>query len=97
MCIRDSGKEVSGFYDIEAPTFAIKHGPPWLTINPNTGELSGTPDAAGMADIEVIAVIDRENRKLDDATLKWGNEKVLSTAVERVGVATQEFAIEVSK
>jgi len=50
-----------------------------------------------MADIEVIAVIDRENRKLDDATLKWGNEKVLSTAVERVGVATQEFAIEVSK
>jgi hypothetical protein len=91
------GKEVSGFYDIEAPTFAIKHGPPWLTINPNTGELSGTPDAAGMADIEVIAVIDRENRKLDDATLKWGNEKVLSTAVERVGVATQEFAIEVSK
>ena len=26
----------------------------------------------GKVEIAIVAVIDRENRKLDDATLKWG-------------------------
>jgi hypothetical protein len=92
-----NGKEVASFYDIEKPRFSIRRGPAWLTINPETGELSGTPDAAGKADIAIVAVIDQENRKLDDATLKWGNEKVVSHAVERVGEATQTFVIDVSR
>jgi hypothetical protein len=47
--------------------------------------------------VEVTAALDREVRKLDVPTLSWGNEKVISTAVERVGTATQRFTITVSK
>jgi hypothetical protein len=92
-----NGKEIPSFYDIETPKFALQQGPKWLKINAETGELSGMPDATGKAEIAVVAVIERENRKLDDDTLKWGNEKVVSNAVERVGEAVQRFVIDVSR
>ncbi len=41
--------------------------------------------------------IDREVRKLDEPTLKWGDEKVISTGTERVGAAGQKFVIEVAQ
>jgi hypothetical protein len=37
--------------------------------------------------------IERNVRTLDEKTLAWGNEKVLSTSTERVGAATQKFVI----
>ena len=40
-------KETANFWDIEKPKFAIEKGPAWLKIDPTTGMLSGTPDAAG--------------------------------------------------
>ena len=43
----------------------------------------------------VTAQIEREVRKLDEPTLKWGNEKVLSVVKEPVGTATQKFVIDV--
>jgi len=43
----------------------------------------------------VTVTLTREVRTLDEKALAWGNEKVLSTAVERVGTATQEFVINV--
>ena len=86
---------MSGYFDIEKPKFAIEQGPAWLKIDAATGVLSGTPDAAGKVEVAVTATIDREVRKLDERALAWGNEKVLSTATERVGVATQRFLVEV--
>jgi hypothetical protein len=65
--------------------------------NPVTGLLSGTPDAAGKVDVAVTVTIDREVRKLDDGTLGWGIEKVVSTSTERVGSATRRFSIEVGR
>jgi hypothetical protein len=41
--------------------------------------------------------IDQDVRTLDDATLGWGNEKVVSTSTERVGSATRRFSIEVGR
>jgi hypothetical protein len=90
-----AGQQVSGYFDIEKPKFALASGPAWLKIDQATGVLSGTPDAAGKVNVEVTVTIDREVRKLDERTLSWGNEKVLSTSTERVGAATQKFAIEV--
>jgi hypothetical protein len=87
--------QVSGYFDIEKPVFALQHGPAWLKIDEATGLLSGIPDVAGKEEVTVTATIDREVRKLDEKVLVWGNEKVLSTATERVGSATQQFVIEV--
>jgi len=91
------GKETANFWDIEKPKFAIKEGPAWLKIDPATGLLSGTPDAAGKVDVAVTVTIDQEVRKLDDSRLGWGVEKVISTSTERVGSATRRYSIEVSR
>src|SRR5262249_50504755 len=91
------GKETANFWDIEKPRFAIDQGPAWLKIDPATGTLTGTPDAPGKVDVAVTVTIDQEVRKLDDATLGWGNEKVISTSTQRVGTATRRFSIEVGR
>ncbi|HTK74384.1 MAG TPA: Ig domain-containing protein [Gemmataceae bacterium] len=90
-------KETANFWDVEKPMFAIAEGPAWLKIDPTTGLLSGTPDAAGKVDVAVTVTIDQEVRKLDDGPLGWGIEKVLSTSTERVGSATRRYSIEVSR
>ena len=88
-------EQVSGYFDIEQPRFVLERGPAWLKMDEDTGVLSGTPDVAGKAEVKVAALVEREVRNLDEKTLAWGNEKVLSTRVERAGAATQEFVIEV--
>jgi hypothetical protein len=90
------GRQVSGYFDIEKPRFTLAQGPAWLRIDEATGVLSGTPDVPGKADVTVTVAIDRQVRKLDEAVLRWGNEKVLSVDRERVGVATQKFVIDVA-
>jgi hypothetical protein len=91
-----NGRETMSFWDIERPRYALTQGPAWLKIDEATGVLSGTPDAAGKFPVVVTATIDREARKLDGPALSWGAEKVVSSAQERVGVATQKFTIEVA-
>jgi hypothetical protein len=88
-------QQVSGYFDIEKPKFALDRGPAWLKIDEATGVLSGIPDAAGKVEVAVTATIDREVRKLDEKALVWGNEKVLSTTTERVGTTTQKFVMDV--
>jgi hypothetical protein len=84
---------VSGYFDIEKPAFDLEQGPAWLQIDPATGMLSGTPDRAGRFEVVLAARIERNLRTLDEKTLTWGNEKVLSTSTERIGAATQHFVI----
>lgn len=88
---------VANFWDVEKLTFALAKGPDWLRIDGATGILSGTPPAAGTFEVEVTAALDREVRKLDGDTLAWGNEKVLSSGVDRVGTASQRFTLTVEK
>jgi hypothetical protein len=89
--------QVSGYFDIERPKFTLQHGPPWLKLDEATGVLSGIPDTSGKVEVAVTAAIDRELRRLDEKVLVWGIEKVLSTATERVGIATQQFVIDVQR
>ena len=90
-----NGNQTQNFWDIEKPEFTLEDGPAWLKLDAATGVLSGTPDAAGRAEVAVTAIIDREVRKLDDTRLGWGQEQVIGTVTERVGAATQEFVIDV--
>jgi hypothetical protein len=86
---------VSSYWDIEHPVYAIASGPAWLKIDPATGVLSGTPDAAGRAEVVVTATTNREVRHLDPGSAGWGVDKLVSTSTERVGTDTQRFTIEV--
>jgi hypothetical protein len=88
-------EQVSGYFDIEKPRFTLDQGPAWLKIDESTGVLSGTPDVVGKVEVAVTARLEREVRNLDEKVLVWGNEKVLSTRIERVGAATQTFVIAV--
>ena len=91
--IRTSTRMPMTFWDVEEPTFSLEQGPEWLRIDPATGELSGTPDAPGKAEVVVIATIEVEVRKLDERILTWGREKVLEVTTEKVGSATQQFVL----
>jgi hypothetical protein len=91
------GRQTSGYFDIEKPRFTLAQGPAWLRIDEATGVLSGTPDVSGRTDVAITVTIDRQVRKLDEAVLRWGGEKVLSMEAERVGEATQKFVIDVVK
>lgn len=91
-----AGKETTNFWDVERPRFSIERGPAWLTIDKQTGRLSGTPDAAGKSDVMISVTLERELRRLDGDALKWGVEKIVSSGTERVGTATQSFVIDVT-
>ncbi len=93
---RNRGESGMGFWNIEQPKFALDRAPAWLKIDQATGALSGTPDAAGEAEVAVTALIDREVPQLDENILSWGNYKVVGTSTERIGTATQRFVIKVS-
>jgi hypothetical protein len=91
------GRDTAGYWDIEKLKFVLDKGPDWLQLDPETGVLSGTPSAAGSYEVKLSVTIEREDRKLDPDVLAWGNEKVLSTSVERAGTATETFTIAVGK
>jgi hypothetical protein len=91
------GNQVTGYFDIEKPKFALAQGPTWLKIDEATGVVSGIPEAAGRAEVMVTATIDRQVRLLDEKALVWGREKVLSTTTKRIGTATQKFVIDVQE
>jgi hypothetical protein len=83
------------FHDIERPTFALVRGPKWLSIDAESGLLSGTPTQAGSYEVAVRATIERRVRRLDEPMLIRGREKLLEETTERVGTSTQRFVIEV--
>ena len=90
------GRTLTGFWDIEEPSFTLKKGPAWLSIDGATGVLSGTPDAPGRAAVEVAVTLSREELELDPNALSWGQHKVTGTHTKTLGPATMEFGIEVA-
>ncbi len=89
------GKETMNYWDVERLRFEIAQGPRWLIIDPVTGFLSGTPDRSGTTEVILSVKLERNVRRLDEAALKWGIEKIVSSGTETVGSANQRFVIEV--
>jgi hypothetical protein len=90
-----NGKETMSFWDIERPKFTLLSGPAWLKIDERSGRISGTPNAVGTVEFEVQITLEREDRKLDEALLKWGQEKVLASNTDKVGSVKERIKIEV--
>lgn len=90
------GKETMGFWDVERPRLTLQQGPSWLRVDNSKGTLSGTPDRPGRFDAVISVTLERDARRLDEAALRWGIEKVISSGTERVGRASQSFTIEVT-
>ena len=85
--------QVSGYFDIEKPKFALIRGPAWLMIDEATGALSGTPDAKGKVQVTVAATIDRQVRKLDEKALKALNARVEKYQASAKITGTPTFVI----
>ena len=90
-----NGKETMNFWDVERLRFEIERGPRWLAIDRSNGLLSGTPDQTGETEVVVSVTLERDVRLLEEASLKWGIEKVVSSVSEKAGNASQRFVIEV--
>jgi hypothetical protein len=90
------GREVRAFFEMESPKYTIVTGPEWLKLDPATGMLSGRPVAAGKYEVSILATIEREQRKVDESALVWGNYKVLGTAIEKLAGTPQRFTIDVA-
>lgn len=91
-----NGQAVSAFWDIEEVRYVLDKAPAWIRLDEKTGLLSGIPDAPGKIEVAVKAVITHPDRKLDESTLSWGNEKVVSEASRTIGSASHQFIIEVA-
>jgi hypothetical protein len=88
-----AGREVMNYWDVEQPQFEIEQGPKWLTIDRDTGHLSGTPEAVGQVKIVVAVKLHCAERTLDPGQLQWGVEKMVRAEVRIVGTARQSFVI----
>lgn len=91
-----NGAEVRAFFEIESPKYTLAKGPAWLKLDPATGILLGKPEAAGKFEVSILATIEREQRKLDEGALVWGNYKLLGTSIEKLASAPQSFVIDVA-
>jgi len=91
------GKETMNFWDIERFRFRIRQGPKWLSIDEASGLVTGTPDCVGKSEVVVIVTLERDQQSLDEAALKWGIAKVVSSGTITAGSAIQSFVIDVGR
>ena len=92
---RDSAKPKPGtrFWKIEPLKFALAQKPSWMSIDPNTGLITGTPDGTG-GEVVVSVTLTKEHRLVHDANaIMWGNEFEESRTFETVGPVTQRFVV----
>jgi hypothetical protein len=92
---RDNTKPSPGtrYWKIESLTFALTQKPGWMSIDPNTGLISGTPNGTG-GEVVVSVTLKREHRLVHDANaIMWGNEFEESRTFETVGPVTQRFVV----
>lgn len=92
---RDASKPQSRFWEVERAVFALAEAPAWLKIDPSTGELSGTPPAPGRVPVAVTATLEVEERRIDEKSLVWGNDKALGTSTKTLGPARLDLVVEV--
>jgi hypothetical protein len=92
---RDTAKPTPGarFWKIEPLKFSLTQKPGWMTINADTGLISGTSDGLGGA-VTVSVTLTKEHRLVHDKNnIMWGNEHEQSRTFESVGPVLQHFIV----
>ncbi|MHB1035707.1 MAG: Ig domain-containing protein [Pirellulales bacterium] len=92
---RDGAKPKPGakFWKIEPLKFSLTEKPSWMSIDANTGLITGTPDGTG-GRVTVSVTLTKEHRLVHDKnSIVWGNEYEQSTTYETVGPVTQQFVV----
>ena len=92
---RDGAKPKPGarFWKIEPLQFSLTQKPAWMSINPDTGLITGTSDGTG-GPVTVSVALMREHRLVhDENAIVWGNEYEKSKTYETVGPVTQQFVL----
>jgi hypothetical protein len=96
---RDAARPKPGarFWKIEALRFALTERPTWMSIDADTGLITGTSDGTG-GPVTVSVTLVREHRLVHDKdNIMWGNEHEQSRTYESVGPALQRFVVSDTK
>ncbi len=81
------------FWKIEPLKFSLTRKPRWMSINPDTGLITGTSDGAG-GTVTVSVTLTKEHRLVhDENVIVWGNEYEQSKTYESVGPVIQQFVV----
>jgi hypothetical protein len=90
-------KPATKFWKVEPLQFALTQAPAWMSINPDTGLITGSSDGTG-GPVTVSVTLTKEHRLVHDANaIVWGNEYEQSKTYETVGPVTQQFVVNGAK
>ena len=96
---RDAAKPKPGarFWKIEPLKFSLTQKPGWMSIDGDTGLITGTSDGTG-GTVTVSVILTKEHRLVHDKdNIMWGNEYEKSKTYESVGPVTQQFVVNGAK
>jgi hypothetical protein len=92
---RDGARPKPGakFWKIEPLKFSLTEKPRWMSIDADTGLITGTSDGTG-GTVIVSVTLTKEHRLVHDKdNIVWGNEYEQSKTYETVGPVTQQFVV----
>jgi hypothetical protein len=92
---RDGAKPKPGtkFWKIEPLKYSLTQKPAWMSINPDTGLITGKSDGTGGIVI-VNVTLTKEHRLVhDENAIVWGNEYEKSKTYETVAPVAQQFVV----
>lgn len=92
---RDAAKPKPGakFWKIEPLKFSLTQKPAWMSINADTGLITGTSDGTG-GPVTVSVTLTQEHRLVHDKdNIVWGNEYESRKTYETLGPVTQQFVV----
>jgi hypothetical protein len=96
---RDAAKPKPGarFWKIEPLKFSLTQKPSWMSIDADTGLITGTSDGTG-GTVTVSVTLTKEHQLVHDKNaIVWGNEYEQSRTFETVGPVTQQFVVSGAK
>ncbi len=96
---RDAARPKPGtkFWKIEPLKFSLEQRPRWMSIDADTGLITGTPDGTG-GTVIVSVTLTKEHRLVHDKdAIVWGNEYEQSRTFETAGPVTQQFIVSGAK